>query len=821
MYQALSTDSPGLRRQSIGKMTTFTLSFDLCLAFIVLSCVSHSAKGEIIAQGNLIYIKSERTATLNPTFVNFHRRFDFDIIQISLDTLDAFMKFYKQFCNEADANYFIEPKTYVINNATFREAQFKCQEFKATLPEIHNSIEANYLAKQIIQYNLTEVFAGINWVEERYQSVTTFETIDYTKTIECKECPEAHKLDWRAYEYIKQKQGAEVHFLYTVSKSNNLVIIPKGHVPNKDCISRKLLCYSKKQVAITPLRAMAKHSCIRDEAELLRINQNLRDEVAQFATPRQKRSKRAIGLIGAGIGAGFLGLESLNSIINGMAPLSLMGKGIAALFGFATDSDLRLTKTQLEKHSQAIANLSINQKQLIAAYQQVNSDIEAMQQAHLHLEHDVGVLFANLDNKLTVRNLQSLLQMTLLKMSQAISAAVQHHTSPFVFGTADLKNLSDVFRQKNVPLTDNINDVITSLAVVDNFYTFIFSAPILKTKNELHLYEIRDLPVYNKNLQYKAKVEHRYYAISLTSAEYTVLSDAEYYLCKNYFVCTAAAPFKIIGPNSPCELLTIKYQTNRCALEEFVGPAEQFLTYGNITYYSVPEPIEIHITCDESNGSTNRHQEIYGTGKIEIAPGCNIKISENANIRPSYVISRHNLEGDSFFKFLNVSGMPFVYPTTTKPPNVTRTPIVFREVASLKEAINIVFNQDTTLAEAIRIIIYLITIFSILATIYCCYPRFRLWFNGCCFITKPTKYWRDVRGYVVPDFISRNRQLQADNIGSIEKVDEIELQVVSAPREPEIKPSENKIAENIQPPYPFNRLTRLYSPLLINSLRKQ
>ncbi len=467
------------------------------------------------------------------------------------------------------------------------------------------------------------------------------------------------------------------------------------------------------------------------------------------------------------------------------------------------------------------ANLSINQKQLVAAYEQVRIDIQTMQEAHRHLEHDVGVLFANLDNKLTVRNLQSLLQMTLLKMSQAISAAVQHHTSPFVFGTADLKNLSDVFRQKNVPLTDNINDVITSLAVVDNFYTFIFSAPILKTKNELHLYEIRDLPVYNKNLQYKAKVEHRYYAISLTSAEYTVLSDAEYYLCKNYFVCTAAAPFKIIGPNSPCELLTIKYQTNRCALEEFVGPAEQFLTYGNITYYSVPEPIEIHITCDESNGSTNRHQEIYGTGKIEIAPGCNIKISENANIRPSYVISRHNLEGDSFFKFLNVSGMPFVYPTTTKPPNVTRTPIVFREVASLKEAINIVFNQDTTLAEAIRMIIYLITIFSILATIYCCYPRFRLWFNGCCFITKPTKYWRDVRGYVVPDFISRNRQLQADNIGSIEKVDEIELQVVSAPREPEIKPSENKIAENIQPPYPFNRLTRLYSPLLINSLRKQ
>jgi len=147
------------------------------------------------------------------------------------------------------------------------------------------------------------------------------------------------------------------------------------------------MCYSKRADQMTPLKAMAKHSCIRDEAEMFRINDNLREEVTQFAITR-KRSKRAIGLIGAGIGAGFLGIESLNSIINGVAPLSLMGKGIAALFGFATDSDLRMTKKQLEQHSQAIANLSINQKQLIAAYEQVRLDIDAMQQAHRHAPHE-------------------------------------------------------------------------------------------------------------------------------------------------------------------------------------------------------------------------------------------------------------------------------------------------------------------------------------------------------------------------------------------------------------------------------------------------
>jgi hypothetical protein len=98
------------------------------------------------------------------------------------------------------------------------------------------------------------------------------------------------------------------------------------------------------------------------------------------------------------------------------------------------------------------------------------------------------------------------------------------------------------------------------------------------------------------------------------------------------------------------------------------------------------------------------------------------------------------------------------YPTTTKAPNTTLSPIKFRDVASIGDAVSIVFNHDTTFAEMIRILCYIFSILSILATIYCCYPRFRLWFNGCCFFQKPTKYWRDVKGYKVPEYISKNKQ---------------------------------------------------------------
>jgi hypothetical protein len=98
------------------------------------------------------------------------------------------------------------------------------------------------------------------------------------------------------------------------------------------------------------------------------------------------------------------------------------------------------------------------------------------------------------------------------------------------------------------------------------------------------------------------------------------------------------------------------------------------------------------------------------------------------------------------------------YPTTTKAPNTTLSPIKFRDVASIGDAVSIVFNHDTTFAEMIRILCYIFSILSILATIYCCYPRFRLWFNGCCFFQKPTKYWRDVKGYKVPEYVSKHKQ---------------------------------------------------------------
>ena len=825
-------------------MTSFTTIFVTTLSLI--ASVSHDANAEIIAQGNLIFIKSDRPATLNPTFIHFHRTFDFRTLEISLRTLDNFVKMYHNFCVMTETYHTKDPDIHYIPDISYRNAQYRCNQYRAQLAEVRSDSDIKFIKTEMIKKNWTEIYAGLSYVDNKYLYLSDMKESFFTTTILCKDCTIQNRLLGSDYAYVLYNQGDEVHFKYVISKGT-LAIMPVGHKPDDpSCPKLPVICLRRKTAEQSVLQAIARQSCVREEEELKRINTHLREELAQFAHPslvkppkdsniRRKREirlkilranrprkKRAIGLIGAGIGAGILGIESLHSIINAVSPLSLMGKGLAAIFGFATASDLRLTQKQLLLHSQAITNLTMNQQILIEGYKKVNEEIEQLRESQNKQEHDIAVLFANIDNKLAVRNLQYLLQITLLKMSQSIASANSHQTSPYVLGKADLKKLTETFRGNNVPLTDNINDVITSLAIIDNMFTFIFAAPILTQKNDLYLYEIRDLPVYKNNKQFKSKINHRYIAISIKDDTYVTLTEAEYFNCIQYFICTTAAPFTMINKDSPCEVLSLKYESSHCELEAYDGPMENFLTYNNVTYYSLSDTMEIHIVCEDSQSSFNQHRDIHGNGKIQIAPGCNIKIANKANIRPSYVVSRHNLEGDTFFKLLEVPGnLPNLYPTTPAPSNTSRPPIHFNEITSIKDVATFVFNQDTTIAEIIRILFYILTIFSILGTIYCCFPRFRLWFNGCCFIEKPTKYWRDVKGYVVPEYISKQKQRQASSPESKENEIEAPVPMDIDPVEMQTDiPKHEPIVTVRPPPYPFDRLHRLYNPKIIQQFRQ-
>lgn len=788
----------------------------------LVSGVWHCTLGHTTFKGNIIYMQQTQTAvTVNPQLVNFHRRFDIQMILVCLDTLDRFAAAYHEFCDEALAPQRGEFKTIILPPANYREVAFKCQEFNAMVPEITSPIEANLLLADMKSHNTSKTFAGLSFNDGRFTYNSNREVATWAKVRRCPKCEVGDVFTYLDFNEIVKTQGHEVH-LYYEDIDSRLVITANGHNSTQGCPKLPVTCVKNTIPKESLLNTIAKHSCLRDREEIKRTNAFLRQEIFQFASPN-KRIKRHIGLA---IGAGFLGVETIHSLFRSGAPFSLLGKGIASIFGFATADDMKMTKEQLERHSKALVDLSVNQQLLIEAHSKVSADINQLQRYNNKQDHDVAVLYAELDNKVAIYNLQTLLQLTLLKMSNAVASATQHNTSPYVFGQADLNNVTLLFRSKNIPLTANLNEIYTSLVLVDNVYTFVFSAPIINLKNDFHFYEIRDLPIYNKNIQYKLRIQHRYFAINSATNEYILVTETEYRTCLTLLVCNVAAPFMKINTHAPCEILTLKYNTQHCQMDQTDEPAPNFLTVDNVTYYSIPAPMEIHIVCTDSHLSFDEHKSIIGTGQIQTMPGCNIQAGNDISVRPGFVASRHNLESDTLFQILKVPDMAMLYPTTeAEIEDVSPPPFTFRDVSNFKDAIGIIFNQDTTYAEAIRIIVYISVIISILASIYCCFPKVRLWLNGCCFFQKPTKYWRDVKGYQVPDFVSKHRQILAMEYAPVKVDDTIEIISETMPQ-----PATNEhthagshtpdVTVTTNAPYPFNTLHNLYNPLLFKTFGK-
>lgn len=508
---------------------------------------------------------------------------------------------------------------------------------------------------------------------------------------------------------------------------------------------------------ISTFHRMARHSCQRDVKEIFRTNEILFEEYKQISQPVETpRKKRAIALIGAGL----LGIETLANAFGMVSPIASMGRGIAHALGIATYSDIKITRDELEKHAEALNNLTINQRQLIEAYQLVTDDMHTLVQARNKSEHEIAVLFVDFDSKINVYRLQSIIQDTIIKMATAVQAAKNMQTSPFVFGQEDLRNLTTRFRMNHIPLTANIDEVLTSVVLVDNRYTFIFSVPIINTINNFHIYEVKALPLFKEGKGYDVLFEHKYIAVNTATREYFTTSETEYNYCTRYPLCTVSEPFRIISDDSPCEVRSLRHKVNDCPIKLNENAQPSFLSNRNITYFSVPKPMEIHLICTHSGKTFSEQKLIDDYGSFTIPDGCEVKINNEISFRPGFVASVHSLAQNSMFEILNIPNELHEFPTTEAPIATNTFIPSFRNVEHLSESFELLFDSDTTYGEIIRITIYVLIILAIFGILYCACTKFRLWFNGCCFLTKPTVYWRKVHGYQVPEY---NRRKKPDN----------------------------------------------------------
>jgi len=187
-------------------------------------------------------------------------------------------------------------------------------------------------------------------------------------------------------------------------------------------------------------------------------------------------------------------------------------------------------------------------------------------------------MYGELDTKLTMRYVQSLIQMTLLKIHAAVMAARMGRPSPYTFSSKDLDeiNLSKEYHDKR--LTSQIDDVSATIAIVENKYTFIMAVPVKTEDSQFQILKVRKLPIFRNNVTYNIKTSGENYGINIRKNEFRVLSEKEYLVCAKDNICLAPGPVFTVKEDSPCEITSFFYNTQSCPLEVAQPAGPHFLT---------------------------------------------------------------------------------------------------------------------------------------------------------------------------------------------------------------------------------------------------
>jgi len=206
------------------------------------------------------------------------------------------------------------------------------------------------------------------------------------------------------------------------------------------------------------------------------------------------------------------------------------------------------------------------------------------------------------------------------------------------------------------------------------------------------------------------------------------------------------------------------FQENKpfCELTELTQPQKPFFAfYGNKTYYSLPHPIVVRITCQEALNTPTSETEtrtLEGMGQIEIQPSCTIILPDNRKYFSNPILEAENLGQTNMLNLLKESqpntfnytfNIPIPTPAPTMPPFVLRKTVNNTLLQQIISEISEPAKSLTTLAIFGTLMLIILILF-----LCCCMfnPCFRTWFTTCTFMKNPRTWWTQYKRYDLTDF---------------------------------------------------------------------
>jgi len=383
-------------------------------------------------------------------------------------------------------------------------------------------------------------------------------------------------------------------------------------------------------------------------------------------------------------------------------------------------------------------------------------------------ENAITVIFAEQDTKEACMKLQSLIQVALLKLAQAMSDALDHKTSPYVLSQKELQDIALKERSEQIMLTSEIENVYTSITVNDNQYRFIFAIPVLDNKASFRLYSARAIPIFGpKDTVILTPPDIRYLGISVDTTKYVELTRHEYVTClKNSFCKISGIPMSF-NAQASCTASAYRHNEIRCEPIKYPNATPFFATYGNKTIYSVPADYHIDTICPNLKARNNA-EAVRGTsiisfvGELYINENCFIKLPDDRiienqqNPEKSTALGISNIVEALKFapaidNYLFNWTTPELWSTWVDPPELDIQHNWNFDFDWLN-TLNKLVDPTSIAADTIKTLIAIAVILFFFAILYKCYPKLQTWFKTWALISNPRKYWTEVKNYNVQGF---------------------------------------------------------------------
>jgi len=506
---------------------------------------------------------------------------------------------------------------------------------------------------------------------------------------------------------------------------------------------------------------------------------------------RQKRFS-PFGLIG-----GIAALNGATSLGSGSAPLSWFGDVVGATMGLVTTQQLQVPLAELKKQAVALHNLTLNQHELEHAYTNLGRDLNRLDSANHAITLSTATLVSEYDNKMVLRNLHDTIQITLLKISQAMTNALNGHTSPYVLAPVELKQLSAKYRESNIQLSDNIKDVKTTVLVDETEIMFLFEVPVYNDRTLFQLYSVRPLPLYDDGKVMTPVPDITYFGVSVTNSEYTILSAQEQAECQKDQFCQVSDVLRKIEDSTHCVIKSFFHNVLACKMVQSQDTTGFYELHGRKLVYSVPKQENIKLICKNSSTQHHTHStvSVHGVGLANIAPDCQVILPNDRRIFSNPTPLQETLPEANFMEIFNYLPELDNFTIEIRDQSVfNHTVFAQLNLHPVETTYNVgeklfedTFSLKQLLPEVVRVIIGIFCVLFLLFLPCLCFPKFRTWFKTFILWKNPAKWYTQFRGMDMSTWTRKGTKFNK-SVKDIEK----NQKVISKVLDPKNKPNDSE-----------------------------